>query len=144
MMEVYIFALGDQKGVLVSNELRKILDTVYKYSFKYYSVCHETYKVFTHSKKNAIQKLLPNDLQNNLLCAASTVADQGSCKGDSGGPLMSFDWKTRRWILVASVEGQIGPCGNRDYPGIYVRISQEDVFSFIQEYAVESFGGEYE
>ena len=67
-----------------------------------------------------------------------------SCSGDSGGPLMSFDWNTRRWILVASVEGQIGPCGNRDYPGIYVRISQEDVFSFIQEYAVESFGGEYE
>ena len=85
-----------------------------------------------NSKHNLIQKLLPNELQNDLLCAASPVADQGSCKGDSGGPLMIYDWKTRRWTLVASVEGQIGECGNRDYPGIYVRISQKEVLSFIQ------------
>ena len=47
---------------------------------------------------------------------------------------MIFDWKTQRWTLVASVEGQIGACGNRDYPGIYVRTSEKEVFSFIRSF----------
>ena len=108
----------------------------------YFSVCNEHYQLFTKNNKDSIKRLLPNDLQNNLLCATSTVNNQGSCKGDSGGPLMIFNWKTRRWILVASVEGQIGECGNHDYPGIYVRISQKDVFSFIQELLSRGIDGD--
>ena len=50
---------------------------------------------------------------------------------------MIFDWETERWTLVASVEGQISLYGNRDYHGIYVRISQNDVLSFIREFAQE-------
>ena len=67
------------------------------------------------------------------MCAASTVSDQGSCKGDSGGPLMIFDWITKKWTLVGSIVGQIKECGNQEYPGLYVRISQRVVFDFIHE-----------
>ena len=52
---------------------------------------------------------------------------------------MIYDWKTHRWTLMASVEGQIGDCGNPDYPGLYVRISQKDVFDFIKKGKLKVF-----
>ena len=56
---------------------------------------------------------------------------QGCCKGDSGGPLMRQDWEAKQWIQIAIVQGQIGECGNEDYPGIYVRLNHPSVLSFI-------------
>jgi hypothetical protein len=41
----------------------------------------------------------------------------GSCKGDSGGPLLQLDEETRRWVQIATVQGGLGECGDIDFPG---------------------------
>ena len=59
----------------------------------------------------------------------------GSCKGDSGGPLMIFDPSEKRWFQVGMVHGSVEECGHKDYPGIYVRLEAEDIMSFIRSNA---------
>ena len=47
----------------------------------------------------------------------------GSCKGDSGGPLMHFvsDAEDPHYVQVGVVHGGIGECGSKNFPGIYAR-----------------------
>ena len=42
------------------------------------------------------------------MCAGVDIGTQGSCKGDSGGPLMMKDFKTTKWTQIATVQGGIG------------------------------------
>jgi secreted trypsin-like serine protease len=65
-----------------------------------------------------------------LLCAAVTVGTQGACRGDSGGPLMFKD-DERKFVQIAIVEGGVGECGDRDYPGIFVRLDHPSIWNFI-------------
>ena len=51
---------------------------------------------------------MPNLFQNNLLCAGIEIGTQGSCHGDSGGPLMIKDRATELWTQIATVQGGIG------------------------------------
>jgi secreted trypsin-like serine protease len=55
---------------------------------------------------------------------------KGACKGDSGNPLM-YKAEQRRYIQIATVEGGVGDCGDRDYPGIYVRLDHPSIWNFI-------------
>lgn len=54
----------------------------------------------------------------------------GSCKGDSGGPLMLFDPSLKGWLQVGMVQGGTGRCGS--LPGIYVRLEDEEILEFIK------------
>ncbi len=65
-----------------------------------------------------------------MLCAAVTVGTQGACRGDSGGPLMFKD-DERKFVQIAIVEGGVGECGDRDYPGIFVRLDHPSIWNFI-------------
>ncbi len=58
----------------------------------------------------------------------------GSCPGDSGGPLVRYSTSTRdpKYVQVGVVSGGIGKCGDRNFPGVYVRVDNEHVLSFIQ------------
>jgi hypothetical protein len=47
----------------------------------------------TSSTKDLIQTTVPKLFQSSILCAGNDVGVEGSCKGDSGGPLMT---KNRR------------------------------------------------
>ncbi len=47
----------------------------------------------TTSTKDLIQTAVPKLFQSSILCAGNDVGIDGSCKGDSGGPLMT---KNRR------------------------------------------------
>ena len=82
-------------------------------------------------KQEIITTKLPNLFEDNLLCAGTDIGGQGSCRGDSGGPLMQFSRSDGSWIQFASVQGSVGNCGDIDYPGIYIRLDHHSVMKFI-------------
>ncbi len=49
----------------------------------------------------------------------------GSCKGDSGGPLIKFEHDNgpgvAQYTQFGVVQGGVGACGSGDFPSIYVR-----------------------
>ena len=61
----------------------------------------------------------------------------GSCLGDSGGPLVFNDRiaKPPRYVQVGVVQGSAGECGNERFPGLYARLDNFDVLSFIRKTA---------
>jgi secreted trypsin-like serine protease len=83
------------------------------------------------SLKKTIQEVIPKLFQNQLLCAGVSVGNQGSCQGDSGGPLMYKDDDSGKFFQIATVRGAVGQCGDRDYPGIFVRVDQPSIWKFI-------------
>ena len=77
-------------------------------SSEFCSNCNLTHTETTASKKEKVRILLPLLFQNNLLCAGVDLGTQGSCNGDSGGPLMIKNIATKRWTQIATVQGGIG------------------------------------
>ena len=77
---------------------------------------------------------MPFQLYFNVSTTGNTAARQGSCKGDSGGPLMIFNTKNYRYEQVAIVAGGLYPedCGNTKFPGIYTRLDHPDIVSFVK------------
>ena len=72
--------------------------------------------------KYVIAQKLPQLFQNHILCAGVTTGTQGSCKGDSGGPLMYQDLeRDQRWVQIATVQGAVRDCGDPDYPGLFIK-----------------------
>ena len=63
------------------------------------------------------------------------LAGVGSCKGDSGGPLIKFvsDTAVPHYVQVGVVHGGIGVCGSMTFPGIYARLDEEDNLNFIRK-----------
>jgi len=66
-------------------------------------------------------------IENNLLtthiCATGLEIGTGTCKGDSGGPLMRlFDIDEDRWELVGITSFGVDRCGNIDLPLGFTRI----------------------
>jgi trypsin len=57
-------------------------------------------------------------ITQNMMCAADEGKD--ACQGDSGGPLYDEENDT----VVGIVSWGIG-CANKDYPGVYSRISAQ-------------------
>jgi secreted trypsin-like serine protease len=81
--------------------------------------------------EKTIQEVIPKLYQNQILCAGVSVGNQGSCKGDSGGPLMFKDDESGKFFQIATVRGAVGQCGERDYPGIFVRVDNPSIWKFI-------------
>jgi secreted trypsin-like serine protease len=88
-----------------------------------------------------IAEKLPHLFQNHILCAGASLGSQGSCKGDSGGPLMYQDDINEKWIQIATVQGGIRNCGDLEYPGLYIRLDDPNVFSFIKSVLSETYNG---
>jgi secreted trypsin-like serine protease len=81
--------------------------------------------------EKTIQEVIPQLFQNQLLCAGVSEGNQGSCKGDSGGPLLYKDDDSGKYIQIGTVRGAFGQCGDRDYPGIFVRVDHPSIWKFI-------------
>jgi secreted trypsin-like serine protease len=82
------------------------------------------------SVEKKMQQSLPQLFQDHLMCAGVTVGNQGACNGDSGGPLM-YKEDDGKFIQIATVEGGVGDCGDKDYPGIFVRLDHPSIWNFI-------------
>ena len=65
---------------------------------------------------------------------------QGPCEGDSGGPLMYKDFDSGKYIQIATVSSGVRECGDDEYPGIYVRLTDPSVLSFIMS-TIQGEGG---
>lgn len=71
-------------------------------------------------------KALPTGLNDGFLCARGIMSDEdpelfsGSCKGDSGGPLIGDGLEDKR-TLIGIVSGGLG-CGE-GYPGWYTKVA---------------------
>ena len=61
----------------------------------------------------------------------------GSCSGDSGGPLIFKNKSSNppHYLQVGIVHGGGGDCGNERFPGVYARLDDFDVLSFIYKIA---------
>lgn len=64
------------------------------------------------------------DLGSGQLCAGG-VQGKDSCAGDSGGPLMTlYPYKVEYYyFLVGVVSFGPTPCGLKNWPGVYTRVS---------------------
>ena len=74
------------------------------------------------------------------------VRRTGTCYGDSGGPLVFHDDSQHpsRHIQVGIVQGALpNQCASKDFPGIYVRTDNPDVWYFINDTITKNEIGRY-
>ena len=45
---------------------------------------------------------------------------------------MIQDLETERWVQIGTVQGAVGACGEVKFPGIYVRLDDPAVSTFIE------------
>jgi secreted trypsin-like serine protease len=72
---------------------------------------------------NSTYKAVYISLADGQLCAGGELG-QDSCRGDSGGPLMTVKIdkkKDTQWYAVGIVSFGPSPCGMRDWPGVYTK-----------------------
>ena len=96
-----------------------------------FSYCNTTHEKTSGKIAVAVGKFLPQLFQPNLLCAGYESAEQGSCEGDSGGPLMVFNTKLFQYFQVGLVSGGVSSCGDRDIPGYYTRLDHPEIGDFL-------------
>jgi len=82
---------------------------------------------------------IPQLFQDNLMCAGVNNGNVGACKGDSGGPLMYRDDDSGKFFQIGTVRGAVGQCGDRDYPGIFVRVDHPSIWKFISSTIKSNF-----
>ncbi|XP_045123505.1 trypsin-1-like [Portunus trituberculatus] len=61
-------------------------------------------------------------ISERMLCAATEKGDKDTCQGDSGGPL--FVVESSKYKLVGVTSFGTGKCAEKDYPGVYARVSK--------------------
>ncbi|RWS10965.1 plasma kallikrein-like protein [Dinothrombium tinctorium] len=62
-------------------------------------------------------------IDEDVICAGPENGGIDSCKGDSGGPLMWLNKKSKQWKLIGIIASGPEFCAIRKDPGIYVRVS---------------------
>ncbi|XP_063985537.1 CLIP domain-containing serine protease HP8-like [Diachasmimorpha longicaudata] len=64
-------------------------------------------------------------LGSSQVCAGGEIG-KDSCRGDSGGPLMSVETAadgTQKWAAAGVVSFGPSPCGMQGWPGVYTRVA---------------------
>jgi len=86
--------------------------------------------------RQKIETTLPKRFLPTLICANAPRSDEGTCSGDSGGPLIvedvvDYDTFEVKYKLIAVLHGGIDNCDNSVYPAIYNRIAAPDNYQWI-------------
>jgi hypothetical protein len=85
-------ALSSICELLTFSKFPYYLVLIYSYhSINPFSECNRSFTETTNNTKDLIEATLPNLFQNNIICAGNDLGIEGSCKGDSGGPMMIKD-----------------------------------------------------
>ena len=101
-------------------------------AFNFFSHCNITHASTSGAIKNLVNDYLPDLFQPSILCAGYESAEQGACKGDSGGPLMVFNTKRSQYFQIGLVSGGVSSsCGDKDIPGYYTRLDYPEIADFI-------------
>jgi len=103
--------------------------------------CSKKYTVqTTDSNYLLLQNSLPDKFRNpSVFCAQNQGLSDGTCGGDSGGPVVQFDttetdkYKIPRWVQVAAVHGSAASCDGSRFPSIFVRLDERDVLTWIYQ-----------
>ena len=95
------------------------------------AICNSKYDVRQDNRNYwTIFDSLPNKFNNgSVFCASNFGTDDGTCRGDSGGPALLFDGIKNQQLGV--VHGSITSCDGSRFPSIFVRIDNPDVFNWI-------------
>ena len=124
------------RGLGPSNVLKRTHIGIFAQSY-----CNASYDIQTGTIASRIRKSLPRLFTPDLLCAGYELGGIGSCSGDSGGPLVKYDTSDPlhpKYIQIAIVQGAVNECGDKNFPGIYIRVGNRDILEFIRT----SVGGE--
>ncbi|XP_007955823.1 kallikrein-6 [Orycteropus afer afer] len=71
------------------------------------------------------ERAYPNQITQNMVCAADEKYGRDSCQGDSGGPLVCGD-RLRGLVSWGNI-----PCGSKKKPGVYTDVCR--YFNWIQK-----------
>ena len=113
------------------------------------SACLSKYSKILNDEQNdfhyVIKNTLPNSFnEDSLICASQPGKTSGSCPGDSGGILMSYQWKPdikdERAIQTAVVHGAAKRCDGGRYPPIFVRIDNKEALDWINSIVFNDSG----
>jgi secreted trypsin-like serine protease len=72
------------------------------------------------------------DITNRMICAGFSEGGKDSCIGDSGGPLFSYMANARAGLQTGIVSWGDNWCGRANSYGVYTRISDVEINSFIK------------
>lgn len=67
-----------------------------------------------------------------MICAGLTTGGKDSCSGDSGGPLFGYLPSARAGLQTGIVSWGVGNCGDPGAYGVYTRISNPEIRTFIR------------
>lgn len=98
--------------------------------------CNSSYDISGKGKiAQHREKFLPNLFNSEVICAGSTVYDVGSCKGDSGAPLIEIINKggQSQVLIRGVVHGCIGGCCSKEFPTIFANLADQKIWNFVMK-----------
>ena len=88
--------------------------------------------------QSRLKDTFPSNFTESQLCAGIRSGYGGSCKGDSGGPLIVSHQNTENFkytsIQVGVLHGSISHCDHKTFPGIYSRLSDPDINEWLKSF----------
>ncbi|XP_042868136.1 venom protease-like [Penaeus japonicus] len=106
-----------------SSVLREVVVTVFPAS-----TCDRLYKELVN-----YNRIWPQGIGEETLCAGEVDGGKDACQGDSGGPAVYAN-DLEVYTITGVISNGYG-CGNKDFPGLYANIRHADYLAWIRKIA---------